>query len=85
MTLTPFLSHQDTYRQAWGAYLLGLPEIVQAPYEYWGSLTYKDHAEIPRGHVEDIVARRFRYFVRQINERLYGKRWERKGEGVWGG
>ena len=84
MTLTPFLPQRDTLRQAWAAYLIRLPEIVGAPYEYWGSLTYKDHAEIPRGHVEGIVARRFRYFTGQVNQRIYGRRWIRSGKGVWG-
>jgi len=71
-------------RQAWAEYIIGLPNITGAPFEYWGTLTYQDHAEIPRGHVEDIVARRFRYFTGEINKRIYGKRWIRSGKGVWG-
>lgn len=80
----PNLSEPVNLRQAWAEYIIGLPNVTGSPFEYWGTLTYKDHAEIPRGHVEDIVARRFRYFTGELNKRIYGKRFIRYGKGVWG-
>ena len=80
----PTLSEPANLRQAWAEYIIRLPEIAGAPFEYWGHLTYKNAEEIPAHHAEDIVARRFRYFTGEINKRLYGKRWIRKGAGVWG-
>jgi hypothetical protein len=84
VTLTSFLPREDTLRQAWAAYLIGLPQTIGAPYEYWGTLTYRNAEEIPAHHAADIVARRFQYFTGQLNERLYGKRWVRSGNSVWG-
>ena len=78
------LSQANTLRQGWLGYIASLPEIIGSPYEYWGTLTYKDHAEIPRQHSSDIITRRFNYFIRIINEKLYGKRWMRQGKGVFG-
>lgn len=78
------LPEANTLRQEWMGYLVVLPTIIGKPYEYVGHLTYKDHADIPRHHMADIVERRFRYFVRQVNERVYGKRWMRQGKGVFG-
>lgn len=75
---------RSTLYQAWTQYTISLPEIVGKPYEYWGSLTYKDHAEIPVHHMEGIVSRRFRFFMSEVNKRIYGKRWIRTGKGVWG-
>jgi len=71
-------------RQAWAEYITRIPTIVGRPYEYVGHFTYKDHAEIPRHHQADICARRWSYFVGEINKRLYGKRWIRSGKGIFG-
>ena len=78
------LPQANTLRQEWGGYIQSVPSLLGKPYEYVGHLTYQDHADIPRHHQADILARRFNYFVRQINERLYGKRWMRQGKGVFG-
>lgn len=80
----PNLPEATTLRQEWGGYIQSLPLVIGKPYEYVGHLTYQDHADIPRHHQAAIVERRFNYFVRQINERLYGKRWMRQGKGVFG-
>ena len=71
-------------RQAWAEYLIGLPKIIGAPFEFWGTLTYKNAEEIPAHHAEDITSRRFKYYTGEINKRLYGKRWIRSGKSVWG-
>jgi len=81
---TPFIQPPEGTRQAWAAYLIRLPQIIGEPYEYWGTLTYKNAEEMPAHHAEDITSRRFRYFTGEINRRLYGKRWIRSGKGVWG-
>jgi len=80
----PNLPEANTLRQEWATYIAALPTITGEPYEYWGTLTYKDHAEIPRNHAGDIISRRFNFFVGEINKRVYGKRWMRSGAGVWG-
>lgn len=80
----PTGSPPSTLRQAWMDYLARLPSIVGQPFEYVGHLTYRDHADIPRHHMEAITARRFHHFTAEINRRLYGKRWMRSGKGVWG-
>ncbi len=71
-------------RQAWAAYIVQLPNIVGAPFEYWATLTYRNAEEMPAHHAREITARRFGYFTQEINARLYGKRWKRTGKGVWG-
>ncbi len=64
--------------------MLQLPLIIGGPYEYVGHFTYRDAEEIPTRHAEDIVRKRFAYFVGEVNKVVYGKRWMRKGLGVWG-
>jgi len=78
------LQDPPTQRQAWIEYITRIPTIIGRPYEYVGHFTYKDHAEIPRHHQADITARRWRYFSGEINKRLYGKRWIRNGQGIFG-
>jgi len=80
----PLQTPSSSLYQSWAEYVILLPKIVGLPYEYWGTLTYGKAEEIPAAHAEDIVARRFRYFVSEINKGIYGKRWIRSGRGVWG-
>lgn len=80
----PSIPEPQSIRQAWAEYIIRLPEIVGQPYEYWGTLTYRKAEEIPAHHAQDIVERRFRYFAKEINSRIYGKRWERNGKGIYG-
>lgn len=83
--VTPiFLPRQHTLRQAWGEYIARLPEIIGEPFEYWGTLTYRSAEELPARHAEDITSRRVGYFIGQVNTAIYGRRWKRKGESVWG-
>lgn len=84
MTLSPNLPSPANPRQVWAEYILRLPQVIGLPYEYVAHFTYRDHSEIPRAHQADITAKRFRYFLGEINRRLYGKRWIRKGQGVFG-
>ncbi len=84
MTLPSTLPDPANPRQAWADYITRIPEIVGLPYEYWGTLTYRDHADIPRHHQADIVAKRFRWFTGEINKVVYGKRWIRSGKGIFG-
>jgi len=58
--------------------------IIGGPYEYVGHFTYRDAEDIPSRHAEDVVRKRFAYFVGEVNKVVYGKRWIRKGQGIWG-
>lgn len=78
------LSQPANLRQAWADYIIQLPRTIGQRYEYWGHLTYRKAEEIPSHHAQDIVKKRFDYFTREINTRLYGKRWMRQGKGVFG-
>ena len=71
---------------ALGAASGGRSDLVQAtgewleswPWDIFGHLTFAGRP--PR---EDYANREFiRHFIRPVNEQLYGKRWQRKGEGV---
>lgn len=84
MTLPPTVSEPANTRQAWMSYVLALPQVIGRPYEYVLHLTYRDHAEIPRQHQADITARRFRYFIGEVNREIYGNRWIRRGDGIFG-
>jgi hypothetical protein len=82
--LSPNVSQPKTLRQAWEKYISCLPEIMGQPYEYFGSFTYRDAEEIPSRHAEDIVRKRFSWFLVNVNEAIYGRRWKRQSKGVWG-
>jgi hypothetical protein len=75
---------RQSLKQSWQEYLFRLPEIIGGPYEYVGHFTYRDAEEIPPRHAEDVVRKRFAYFVVEVNKMVYGKRWMRKGMGIWG-
>jgi hypothetical protein len=68
----------------WANFITAIPDKVGEPFEYWGHLTYRNAEEIPSRHAEDVTARRFAYFVGEINKIVYGKRWMREGNSVWG-
>lgn len=84
MAPTNLLPPPGMLRQEWAMYITRLPEMIGDPCEYWGHLTYPQGESLPPHHQTEIANRRFRYFVRMLNERLYGKRWMRQGDSVWG-
>lgn len=85
--MTPLSTNRiqrQTLKRTWQDYLFQLPEIIGGRYEYVGHFTYRDAEEIPPRHAEDVVRKRFAYFVGEVNKVDYGKRWMRKGKGTWG-
>lgn len=84
MILSPSISGTSDIRQAWVQYILSLPARIGTPYEYVGHFTYRDAEEINPHHAAAITTKRFGYFVHLLNTHLYGNRYKRRGEGVWG-